>query len=41
MSVVTRSHWTGAHQGEFMGVPASGASVDVYFINMWRVEDGL
>jgi steroid delta-isomerase-like uncharacterized protein len=39
--VITRSHWTGTHKGEFMGVPASGASVDVMFIDIWRVEEGL
>jgi steroid delta-isomerase-like uncharacterized protein len=38
--VITRSHWTGTHQGEFMGVPASGSSVDVSFIDIWRIEDG-
>jgi predicted ester cyclase len=39
--VVTRSRWTGTHRGEFMGVPASGASVDVDFIDIWRIENGL
>jgi steroid delta-isomerase-like uncharacterized protein len=39
--VVTRSHWTGTHQGDFMGVPASGKAVDVNFIDIWRIEDGL
>ena len=39
--VITRSHWTGTHKGDFMGVPASGASVDVSFIDIWRIEDGL
>jgi len=39
--VITRSHWTGTHTGDFMGVPASGAAVDVGFIDMWRVEDGM
>lgn len=39
--VITRSHWTGTHQGEFMGVPASGASVEVKFIDIWRIENGL
>ena len=40
-TVVTRSRWTGTHQGEFMGVPASGASVEVGFIDIWRIENGL
>ena len=39
--VITRSHWTGTHNGEFMGVPASGASVEVDFIDIWRIENGL
>lgn len=39
--VITRSHWTGTHKGDFMGVPASGASVEVNFIDIWRIEDGL
>ena len=39
--VITRSHWTGTHRGEFMGVPAPGASVDVNFIDIWRIENGL
>ncbi len=40
-TVVTRSHWTGTHRDEFMGRPASGASVTVDFIDIWRIEDGL
>ena len=39
--VVTRSSWTGTHQGEFMGVAASGAQVEVEFIDIWRIEHGL
>ena len=39
--VITRSHWTGTHKGEFMGVPASGVSVDVKFIDIWRIENAL
>lgn len=39
--VVTRSRWTGTHEGEFMGVAASGASVEVDFIDIWRIENGL
>jgi steroid delta-isomerase-like uncharacterized protein len=38
--VITRSYWTGTHKGEFMGVPASGASVQVDFIDIWRVDNG-
>jgi steroid delta-isomerase-like uncharacterized protein len=39
--VITRSRWTGTHEGEFMGVPASGASVEVKFIDIWQIENGL
>lgn len=39
--VITRSHRTGTHKGDFMGVPASGASVRVDFIDIWRIENGL
>jgi steroid delta-isomerase-like uncharacterized protein len=39
--VITRSHWTGTHKGDFMGVSASGVSVEVNFIDIWRIENGL
>lgn len=38
--VASRGEWTGTHQGEFMGVPATGRTVTVSFIDIWRVEDG-
>ncbi len=38
--VVTRGFFTGTHQGDFMGVPASGASIRVSYIDMWRIADG-
>ena len=38
--VVTRGVFTGTHRGEFMGVPASGAPIEVKFIDIWRVENG-
>ena len=38
--VVTRGVFTGTHKGEFMGVPASGAPIEVKFIDVWRVRDG-
>jgi steroid delta-isomerase-like uncharacterized protein len=38
--VITRSHWTGTHKADFMGVPASGASVEVDFIDIWRLDSG-
>jgi len=35
-----RSRWTGTHQGEFMGVPASGKPIDIEPIDIIRVADG-
>jgi steroid delta-isomerase-like uncharacterized protein len=40
--VVARVRATGTHQGEFMGMPATGNSVDVQLIDIMRFgEDGL
>jgi steroid delta-isomerase-like uncharacterized protein len=40
--VVARVRATGTHQGEFMGMPASGKSVDVQLIDIIRFDgDGL
>jgi len=40
--VVVRARYTGTHQGEFMGMPATGKSVDVQLIDILRVGgDGL
>jgi predicted ester cyclase len=38
--VSTRGYFTGTHQGGFMGVPASGESILVKYIDQWRIEDG-
>lgn len=38
--VATRGHFTGTHQGEFMGVPATGKAIKVPFIDIWRIENG-
>jgi predicted ester cyclase len=38
--VANRGTFTGTHQGEFMGIPATGKQVTVKFMDMWRVEDG-
>ena len=38
--VANRGTFTGTHQGEFMGIPATGKQVSVKFMDMWRVEDG-
>ena len=38
--VVMRSTWSGTHQGEFMGVPATGRRVTVGGIDISRCADG-
>ncbi len=38
--VVIRSTWTGTHQGEFMGIPATGKQVSTTAINIYRIENG-
>jgi steroid delta-isomerase-like uncharacterized protein len=40
--VVARTRVTGTHQGELMGIPATGKSVDVQLIDIMRFgDDGL
>ena len=38
--VVMRSTWSGTHEGEFMGIPATGRQVTVSAIDITRVADG-
>jgi steroid delta-isomerase-like uncharacterized protein len=38
--VATRGTWRGTHQGEFMGIPATGKSVAVSYSDIWRIENG-
>jgi predicted ester cyclase len=38
--VCTRGRFEGTHDGEFMGVPASGNKVNVSYIDIWRLTDG-
>ncbi len=38
--VVMRSTWSGTHQGEFMGISATGRRVTVSAIDISRVADG-
>ena len=38
--VVVRMRWTGTHQGEFMGIPATGNSISIEVIDIVRLEDG-
>ncbi len=39
--VVTRGVVRGTHKGEFQGIPPTGASVTIRFINIMRIADGL
>jgi steroid delta-isomerase-like uncharacterized protein len=38
--VVSRFEWTGSHQGEFLGVPATGRSVKVWGVVIDHLEGG-
>jgi len=38
--VVSRFEWTGTHQGEFLGIPATGRPVSVWGIVIDRLEQG-
>jgi steroid delta-isomerase-like uncharacterized protein len=39
--LVGRFVYRGTHRGELMGIPATGAVVEMRSIDIWRVEDGL
>jgi steroid delta-isomerase-like uncharacterized protein len=39
--VVGRFVYRGTHSGEFMGIPATGRSVEMRSIDIWRVADGM
>ena len=40
--VVARVRFTGTHEGDFMGMPATGKAVDVQVIDIMRfADDGL
>jgi steroid delta-isomerase-like uncharacterized protein len=38
--VVTRFAWTGTHRGVFLGIPATGRSVEVKGVVIDRLQDG-
>jgi steroid delta-isomerase-like uncharacterized protein len=40
-TVVGRYTYRGRHTGTFLGVPASGAEIEMHSIDIWRVRDGL
>lgn len=39
--VAARLEYTATHQGTFLGIPATGRSVNFQSIDIWRVADGL
>ena len=39
-SVVGRYTYRGRHTGEFLGVPPSGAEIEMHSIDIWRVSEG-
>jgi steroid delta-isomerase-like uncharacterized protein len=39
--IVGRFVYRGTHTGELMGIPATGAQVEMRSIDIWRVEGGL
>jgi steroid delta-isomerase-like uncharacterized protein len=39
-TVVGRYTYRGRHTGTFMGVPPSGAQIEMHSIDIWRVHDG-
>ena len=39
--VVGRFTYRGTHTGELLGIPATGAAVEMRSIDIWRVRDGL
>lgn len=39
--VACRFEYTATHQGPFLGIPATGRTVNFQSIDIWRVEDGL
>lgn len=39
-SVVGRYTYRGHHTGEFLGIPPSGADIEMHSIDIWRVADG-
>jgi len=32
--------FSGTHQGDFQGIPATGKQIDATYVDIWRVEEG-
>ena len=39
-TVVGRYTYRGRHTGTFMGIPPSGAQIEMHSIDIWRIRDG-
>jgi steroid delta-isomerase-like uncharacterized protein len=38
--VATRGSFSGTHTGDFMGIPATGKSMQISYSDIWRIENG-
>ncbi len=38
--VSTRGYFSGTHQGDFNGIPATGKTIKANYIDLWRGENG-
>jgi predicted ester cyclase len=38
--VATRGYMTGTHDGNFMGISATGKKIHLPYIDLWKVKDG-
>ncbi len=38
--VITRGYFSGTHRGEFQGIPPTGKTIHVKYIDIWRVQNG-
>ena len=38
--VASRGYFTGTHQGDFMGIPATGRAIKAGYQDVWRIENG-
>jgi len=38
--VATHGYFTGTHKGDFNGIPPTGKSIKVAYVDLWRLENG-